>query len=137
MLGDGVSEALGEGEGVGVAVGVGVGPTTPSPANSTCCGFFFAESMNVRPLLFFTSPAPIGSKTTSTSQDLPASKAPVHPLLCIAKGDDATMLVKVIEADLDLLVAVTISGALCSVAVTLPKSCLSGLSFSMAEKNAP
>src|SRR5258708_20701616 len=42
------------------------------------------------------------------------------------------MLLKAIEAELDLLVAVSLSGPLCCIAVTWPKSCLSGLSLSLA-----
>ena len=42
------------------------------------------------------------------------------------------MLLKTIEADPDLLVAVTVSGSLCCVSVTRPKSCFSGLSISLA-----
>jgi hypothetical protein len=56
-----------------------------------------------------------------------ASGEPEHPSLCIEKGDEATMLVKSIEADLELFVTVIVCGALVRKTMTLPKSCLSGV----------
>ncbi len=45
------------------------------------------------------------------------------------KGAAEAILLKVIEADLDLLVAVTVNSALCANWVIRPKSCFSGLIF--------
>ena len=115
----GVDEPLGEGDGVGVAVGVVVGDGgirigIPNPSNATYCGLFLAESLNVMAFLSLNTSTSGGLNTTSTSQNLPAFRgAPEHPSLCIANGDVATILLKVIEADLDLLVRVTVNGSLC------------------------
>src|SRR5258707_15347733 len=66
--------------GVAVALAVGVAPTIPCPENSTCCGLFRAESVNVSPFLSFTFPVVVGWKRTATSHDAPAARgAPEHP----------------------------------------------------------
>ena len=74
----GVAEMVGVGDAVGVAVGVG--PMIPCPESSTCCGLFFAESVNVRAFFFVIFPVTVGWNTTSTLHELPAaSGAPEHP----------------------------------------------------------
>ncbi|MGA9723845.1 MAG: hypothetical protein WBQ86_15410, partial [Candidatus Binatus sp.] len=109
-LGVGLRVKVGEGAGDGVIVTVAVGEGgmrvgIPKPLSATCWGLFLAESVNVTAFWSLTLPTWVGLNRTSTSQKLPASNAPVHPSFCIMKGGEATTLVKVIEADLELLVA--------------------------------
>lgn len=123
----GVAPGGGVGVIVGVAVGVGEGGI-PNPSSSTFCGLFFAESANIRTGFCLALPILYGLNTISTWHVCPAANGvPEHPSLLIVKGAAEAILLKVIEADLDLLVAVTVSGALCANWATCPKSCWTGL----------
>jgi hypothetical protein len=106
--------------------------TIPFPSSATYCGLFFAESVKIRPFFLFTSPSPIGTNWTSTWQDWPAvSGTPEHPSCIIVKGASAATRIELIEADLERLVAVTVSAALFAFTVTCPKSSFLGLRVSV------
>jgi len=81
----------------------------------------FAESVNVRPLLFFTLPAAIGAKATSTVQVAEAAIEGSQLSLVSMKGGETTTLVTVTASVLDLLVTITLLGALVRVTISSPK----------------
>jgi hypothetical protein len=116
--------------GVAVAVAVGIGvrsviPLTESSTFSVLC----PDSVNVRsPFTFFTGL--VGSNLTSMRHDCrrAMNHRRCHPTL--RKGDETSMLVKVMASVSDLLVAVTVCAALMRPTMTSPNLSFSGLSSS-------
>jgi hypothetical protein len=97
-----------------------------------CCGLFCAESINVRPFLFFTFLVLFGLNATSTSHVPLAVIEPPQVSPVSMNGGDTTMVVMAIAVVLDPFLTVTVCGALVMPIIAFPKLiALLGLSFSV------